>query len=194
MAVAALHASPAIAPSHRLDTIKTPSEGLLEEAREIAAALRAPSYEQDSRWHDPNGSYATKPRALLDAAATALSASLEREGELRLAITGGEDAPGYNASLSHDTILKVLADNYASWKRDSEMAWDGETATAWKARALAAEGIVGSCWMRWSRLRRPCVTFRMTRTASASRKPRHRHPTTDGSIACPPNTSDKPLY
>lgn len=62
----------------------------------------------------------------------------EREG-LHLAICGGEDAPGYAASLSHEQIVGVLKDNYASWKRDSELAWDGETANTWKARALTAE-------------------------------------------------------
>lgn len=62
----------------------------------------------------------------------------ERES-LHLAICGGEDAPGYAASLSHEKIVGVLKDNYASWKRDSELAWDGETANTWKARAEAAE-------------------------------------------------------
>lgn len=68
-----------------------------------------------------------------------LKAAREERDELRLAICGGEDAPGYNASLSHETILGVLRDNYASWKRDSELAWDGETANTWKALAQAAE-------------------------------------------------------
>jgi hypothetical protein len=62
----------------------------------------------------------------------------ERDG-LHLAICGGEDAPGYAASLSHETVLKVLSDNYESARRDSQLAWDGETANTWKARALAAE-------------------------------------------------------
>lgn len=67
-------------------------------------------------------------------------AALRRENsELRLAICGGEDAPGYADSLSVETILGVLRDNYASWRRDSELAWDGETANSWKARAQAAE-------------------------------------------------------
>lgn len=60
----------------------------------------------------------------------------EREG-LHLAICGGEDAPGYAASLSHETVLRVAADNHASWRRDAELAWDGETASSWKARAQA---------------------------------------------------------
>jgi hypothetical protein len=66
--------------------------------------------------------------------------ALEAERDaLKLAICGGEDAPGYAASLSNEKILQVLKDNYASWKRDSELAWDGETANTWKARALSAE-------------------------------------------------------
>lgn len=59
--------------------------------------------------------------------------------DLRLAICGGEDAPGHNASLPHEAILGVLRDNYQSASRDAVLAWDGETATAWKARAFAAE-------------------------------------------------------
>ncbi len=58
--------------------------------------------------------------------------------QLRLAICGGEDAPGYAASLPLETVLGVMRDNYASWKRDSELAWDGETAQSWKARAKGA--------------------------------------------------------
>jgi hypothetical protein len=59
--------------------------------------------------------------------------------ELRLAICGGEDVPGYNTSLSHEVILGVLRDNYQSARRDAELAWDGETASSWKSRALTAE-------------------------------------------------------
>ncbi len=43
-------------------------------AAELVAALRAPSFRQDSRWHVPPFDYATKPRALLEAAAAALEA------------------------------------------------------------------------------------------------------------------------
>lgn len=68
-----------------------------------------------------------------------IAPALQREAELRLAICGGEDAPGYNASLPHETILQVLAENYASARRDAELAWDGDTATSWKARAETAE-------------------------------------------------------
>lgn len=59
--------------------------------------------------------------------------------QLRLAICGGEDAPGYAASLPLETVLGVMRDHFASWKRDSELAWDGETAQSWKARAKAAQ-------------------------------------------------------
>lgn len=79
-------------------------------------------------------------------ALTASQAEVERLGRerdaLHLAICGGEDAPGYAASLSHETVLGVLADNYASAKRDSKLAWDGETANTWKARATRAEGLL----------------------------------------------------
>lgn len=59
--------------------------------------------------------------------------------QLRLAICGGEDAPGYAASLPLEVILQVQRDNQASARRDAELAWDGETANTWKARALKAE-------------------------------------------------------
>lgn len=46
----------------------------------IIEALRAPSYQQDSQWHDPKTVvYVTKPKALLEAAADALL-SVQRGG------------------------------------------------------------------------------------------------------------------
>lgn len=77
-----------------------------------------------------------------DAIRTLLAALDQRDAEverLRLAICGGEDAPGYAMSLPLETILQVQDDNRQTWKRDSELAWDGETANSWKARAQAAE-------------------------------------------------------
>jgi len=48
---------------------------------------------------------------------------LEGENEtLRLAICGGEDAPGYAASLPLEAILGVLRDNYTQWRDASETA------------------------------------------------------------------------
>lgn len=50
----------------------------------LVEALRAPSFEQDSQWHDARAVYATKPRALLEAAAdriVALEADLAARGE-----------------------------------------------------------------------------------------------------------------
>jgi hypothetical protein len=42
----------------------------MKRPQEIINALRAPSYQQDSQWHDPKTVvYATKPRALLEEAA-----------------------------------------------------------------------------------------------------------------------------
>lgn len=67
---------------------------------------------------------------------TLYAAVIERlEGErdeLRLAICGGEDAPGYNASLSHEQILAVLRENYGSWRESSESSarLEGEKAEA----------------------------------------------------------------
>jgi len=50
---------------------KHPTGGGVED---IIAALRAPSWHDDSQWRDPKATYATKPRPLLDAAADALAA------------------------------------------------------------------------------------------------------------------------
>ena len=42
----------------------------MREINDITRALRAPSYQQDSAWHDPKTvTYVTKPRALLEEAA-----------------------------------------------------------------------------------------------------------------------------
>lgn len=49
--------------------------------------------------------------------------SREEEVEtLRLAICGGEDAPGYAMSLPLMTILQVVSDNYRSWRETSDAA------------------------------------------------------------------------
>jgi hypothetical protein len=71
--------------------------------------------------------------------AASLQRRVEENSELRLAICGGEDAPGYVDSLPLAAILKVAADNAQTARRDAELAWDGETATSWKARASQAE-------------------------------------------------------
>lgn len=50
-------------------------------------------------------------------------ARLEAENEeLRLAICGGEDAPGYAAAQTLETILNVLEGNYAHWRYEAERA------------------------------------------------------------------------
>lgn len=106
---------------------------VVERARAVSAGVGfVPTVDGDKRRH------------ILDLRfPLSLVAEKDAENEaLRLAICGGEDAPGYAASLPLDAILRVLSDNYASWKRDSELAWDGDTATSWKSRALAAEARV----------------------------------------------------
>lgn len=59
---------------------------------DLVEALRAPSGQEDSAWHEPKATYATKPRALLDKIAAALetlAADLDEvrqsEAELELA-------------------------------------------------------------------------------------------------------------
>ena len=68
---------------------------------------------------------------------------LEGENEqLRLAICGGEDAPGYAASLPLEKILSVAKDNERTLREYSDLAFDGTGAT-WEARAEAAERRAG---------------------------------------------------
>jgi len=63
-----------------------------------------------------------KNSALFAEVAIAL-ARLEMERDaLHLAICGGEDAPGYAASLLHKEVLKVLAENYARGRDRAEAA------------------------------------------------------------------------
>jgi hypothetical protein len=75
--------------------------------------------------------------ALLSSAEVREEAERERD-ELRLAITGGEDAPGHNASLSHETILGVLAENYRSWRAASDR-WVAAETRAQQAEARVKE-------------------------------------------------------
>lgn len=42
---------------------------MTDRTAQIVEALRAPSFQQDSQWHDAKAVYATKPRALLTEAA-----------------------------------------------------------------------------------------------------------------------------
>ncbi|WP_091739868.1 hypothetical protein [Phenylobacterium immobile] len=81
------------------------------------------------RRHDVGASNGYVTADDLDHAANALAdrEALEQENaELRLAICGGEDAPGHNATIPHAQILATLAENYAGSR-----AW----AEAEKARA-----------------------------------------------------------
>lgn len=50
---------------------KSPTDGSgdVPRAHQIVEALRAPSFQQDSQWHDAKAVYATKPRELLTEAA-----------------------------------------------------------------------------------------------------------------------------
>lgn len=70
--------------------------------------------------------------------ARAETAERERD-ELRLDITGGEDAPGHNASLSHQTIRDILAENYRSWRDSSD-----RYVTASAQLAAAREAAIGA--------------------------------------------------
>lgn len=103
-------------------------------SREIGVDVRADAKAEA----DANHIATFDPPTVLSLLTRIEALEAERD-ELKLAICGGEDAPGYAASLSNEKILQVLKDNYTSWKRDSELAWDGETANTWKARALSAE-------------------------------------------------------
>lgn len=74
----------------------------------------------------------------LEEAASRITEQADENEKLRLAICGGEDAPGYAASLPLADILRTQADNFARASHYSELAYDGEGST-WKARAEAAE-------------------------------------------------------
>lgn len=86
-----------------------------------------------------NGAFLQRAGETFSEAAAQLTAKEAERGRIALAICGGEDAPGHADSLPLDQLLAVLADNYATARRDAELAWDGETATSWKSRAKAAE-------------------------------------------------------
>lgn len=60
----------------------------------IAAALRAPSFRQDSAWHGPKVNYATKPAPLLSDAADAIDDLRARNTELeaRVEVLEAENA------------------------------------------------------------------------------------------------------
>jgi hypothetical protein len=51
-----------------------------------------------------------------------LRATQKQADRLKLAICGGEDAPGYAASLTVDQALAVLSENYAAWDRQTDRA------------------------------------------------------------------------
>lgn len=82
---------------------------------ELIAALRAPSFQQDSEWYEGNTTFATKPRKLLHAAADALEAA-ETEAVAR------EDA------LRDRALERTVRAQQAEADRD-----------AWKAAALGAK-------------------------------------------------------
>lgn len=108
--------------------MSTPSE--LREA--VLAALYPKYFLNKTALHEATNTLMSLYAARLE--------EVEREREnLRLLICGGEDAPGYAASLSYEQIAKVAEDNRRSASRDAELAWDGETANSWKARAQASE-------------------------------------------------------
>lgn len=75
--------------------------------------------------------------AILDA----LDAAEKEREAMTLAICGGEDAPGYASSLSHETVLRLVEENHATLRSYSDLAFDGDGAT-WKVRATAAEARV----------------------------------------------------
>ncbi len=58
----------------------------MTEQEELVAALNAPSFEQDSKWYSPTATYATKPRALLTDAASALQAQAGEISRLKRAL------------------------------------------------------------------------------------------------------------
>ncbi|MGA0604926.1 hypothetical protein ACO2Q0_02915 [Phenylobacterium sp. VNQ135] len=67
--------------------------------------------------------------------------TLKRENEeLRLAICGGEDAPGYAASLPHKTVVSLAADNYRDLRHASDSALAAE------ARVKELEKALNGLW------------------------------------------------
>ena len=95
---------------------------------------------------NPDPGLAADALATLSSSEEVLRARVEEQAdeinELRLAICGGEDAPGYASSLSLRDILEVQRQNAESARRDGQLAWDGETADTWKARAQRAETLL----------------------------------------------------
>lgn len=72
---------------------------------------------------------AANPQAVLSLIAHLKAAEAENE-QLRLAICGGEDAPGYAASLPLQAVLDVQRDNFAVSRSALERLWAAEAREA----------------------------------------------------------------
>lgn len=70
----------------------------------------------------PNQALAQRHAKVLATLLSELTRLQEENGQLRLAICGGEDAPGYADSLPLADILGVAANNLGSWREASDRA------------------------------------------------------------------------
>ena len=70
----------------------------------------------------PNQALAQRHAKVLATLLSELTRLQEENGQLRLAICGGEDAPGYADSLPLADILGVAANNLSSWREASDRA------------------------------------------------------------------------
>lgn len=87
--------------------------------------------------------------ALITQLSAALAGAKDENNELRLAICGGEDAPGYASSLQLADILEVSRQNTAAWFQAVEEATSAREAATEGWRPIETyEG--GFAWLGWA--------------------------------------------
>ena len=97
----------------------------MTEITEAVEALTALVGEPAAHWSisgEPGDECVDVQVADLSALLSELTRLQEENGQLRLAICGGEDAPGYADSLPLADILGVAANNLGSWREASDRA------------------------------------------------------------------------
>jgi hypothetical protein len=99
-------------------------EGYFDEIMQAAKRIALlPAYNVVARAFETNAAeHMLKAAAECTRLQEELTRLQEENGQLRLAICGGEDAPGYADSLPLADILGVAANNLGSWREASDRA------------------------------------------------------------------------